>query len=170
MEERLRSHYESLSRAIAFTRMADAKAGPVLLVQVALAGTLAARFERILPVIMGSAWDVHRVALLSGSVFYAILLVAVVIIAVRVYMPSSPKTGKSLIYFEDVAALEFETFRSRSVATLAEEMERQLLDQIYRVSQIASDKMRRIKWAVSLSVPSALLWAVLLVLSGSAVG
>ena len=69
MEERLRSHYESLSRAIAFTRMADAKAGPVLLVQIALAGTLAARFEQILPVIMGSAWDVHRVALLSGSVW-----------------------------------------------------------------------------------------------------
>ena len=85
-------------------------------------------------------------------------------------MPSSPKTGKSLIYFEDVAALEFKTFRSRSVATPAEEMERQLLDQIYRVSQIASDKMRRVRRAVSLSVPSVLLWAILLVLSSSAVG
>ena len=167
MEERLRSHYESLSRAIEFTRMADAKAGPVLLVQVALAGTMAARLDLALLVLSGVAWDVNRVVFLCGSILYAALLVAVVIIAVRVYMPSSPKTGKSLIYFEDVAALEFETFRSRSVATPIEEIERQLLDQIYRVSQIASDKMRRVRWAVYLSVPSVLLWVILLVLSSS---
>lgn len=167
MEERLRSHYESLSRAIEFTRMADAKAGPILLVQVALAGTLAARFERTLPVIMGSAWDVSRVALLVGSLFYTVLLVAVVVVAVRVYMPSSPKTGKSLIYFEDVAALDFETFRTRSLATSPEEIERQLLDQIYRVSQIASDKMGRVRLATYLSVPAVLLWVILLVLGSS---
>ncbi len=165
MEERLRSHYESLSRAIEFTRTADAKAGPVLLVQIALAGTMAARFERILPVLFGPAWDINRAALLLGAILYTALLIAVVTIAVRVYMPSSPKTGKSLIYFEDVAALEFEAFRTRSVATAAEDIEAQLLDQIYRVSQIASDKMRRVRWAVSLSVPSVLLWVILLVLS-----
>lgn len=167
MEERLRSHYESLSRAIEFTRMADAKAGPVLLVQVALAGTLAARFERILPVIMGSAWDVSRVALLVCSLSYTVLLVAAVVVAVRVYMPSSPKTGKSLIYFEDVAALDFGTFRTRSLAASPEEIERQLLDQVYRVSQIASAKMSRVRWAIYLSVPAVLLWVILLVLGSS---
>ena len=45
LEERLRSHYESLSRAIRFTRTADAKAAPVLALQVALLGALATRFE-----------------------------------------------------------------------------------------------------------------------------
>ena len=95
MEERLRSHYESLSRTIDFTRMADAKAGPVLVVQFALAGTLAARFERVLPIVMGDVWDLSCVVLVVTMFCYATLLVAIVTIAVRVYMPISPKTGKS---------------------------------------------------------------------------
>ena len=170
MEERLRSHYESLSRAIDFTRMADAKAGPVLVVQFALAGTLAARFEQVLPIIVGDAWDLSRMALFVIMLCYAVFLVAIVLIAVRVYMPFSPKTGKSLIYFEDVAALDFEIFRSKSMATSTEEIERELLDQIYRVSQIASAKMSRVRWAIYLSVPSVFLWLMLLVLgSGESV-
>ena len=51
MEERLRSHYESLSRVIRFTRTADAKAAPVLALQVALLGALATRFEELYAVI-----------------------------------------------------------------------------------------------------------------------
>ena len=47
MEERLRSHYESLSRVIRFTRTADAKAAPVLALQIALLGTLATRSEEL---------------------------------------------------------------------------------------------------------------------------
>ena len=46
-KERLRSHYESLSRVIRFTRWADTKAAPVLALQVALVGTLAARSDRL---------------------------------------------------------------------------------------------------------------------------
>ena len=42
MEERLKSHYESLARAIRFVRAADTKAAPVLGLQIALVGTLAA--------------------------------------------------------------------------------------------------------------------------------
>ena len=45
MEDRLRSHYESLSRVIGFTRAADAKAAPVLALQVVLLGGLTTRFE-----------------------------------------------------------------------------------------------------------------------------
>ena len=47
LEERLRSHYESLSRVIRFTRTADAKAAPVLALQVALLGALATRSEEL---------------------------------------------------------------------------------------------------------------------------
>ena len=52
-EDRLRSHYESLSRAIGFTRAADAKAGPILALQVALAGTLAARMDKLWLILTG---------------------------------------------------------------------------------------------------------------------
>ena len=51
MEERLRSHYESLSRVIRFTRTADTKAAPVLALQVALLGGLTTRFEDLYAII-----------------------------------------------------------------------------------------------------------------------
>lgn len=63
MEERLRSHYESLTRAIRFTRTADSKAAPALALQVALAGTLAARFEKLAPIIVKEPWGVESVVL-----------------------------------------------------------------------------------------------------------
>ena len=44
-------------------------------------------------------------------------------------------------------------------------IERQLIDQIYRVSSVASVKMRRVRWAIMLSLPSLVAWSVLLVWS-----
>ena len=60
MEERLRSDYESLSRVIGFTRAADAKAGPVLALQVALAGTIAARMEGLWLVLRARVSELRR--------------------------------------------------------------------------------------------------------------
>ena len=65
MEERLRSHYESLSRVIRFTRTADAKAAPVLALQVALLGVLATRLAELYFVIAGGPWDVERAAVIG---------------------------------------------------------------------------------------------------------
>ena len=77
MEERLTSHYESLSRVIRFTRTADRKAAPVLALQVALLGALATRFDRLQSIIFGSSCDAERVALVMVLGCFAIsLLVA----------------------------------------------------------------------------------------------
>ena len=43
-----------------------------------------------------------------------------------------------------------------------EVIEGHLLDQIHRVSKIASLKMRRVRWAFLLSAPAGALWIVLL--------
>ena len=162
MEERLRSHYESLARAIGFTRTADSKAAPALALQVALVGTVAARFERLAPVIGKETWDVESVALAVLLAIYAILVIGVVAFAASVYLPRTPRTGGSLIYFEDVAAVPLESFREQAVSMDAVTIERQLLDQVHAVSCIASAKMRRVRWAYYLSVPSVVCWVILL--------
>ena len=82
-----------------------------------------------------------------------------------VYMPRSPKTGKSLIFFEDIANMDFESFGKKAKAVSSDDIEHQLLDQIHRVSKIASTKMCMVRWALWLSVPSLILWIVLLTLS-----
>ncbi len=162
MEERLRSHYESLARAIGFTRTVDNKAAPALALQVALVGTIAARFERLAPIIGKEPWGAESIALVLVLVLYAILVVGVVAFAASVYLPRTPRTVGSLIYFEDVAAMPLELFREQAISTDAKTIEHQLLDQIHAVSCIASAKMRRVRQAYYLSLPSIVLWAILL--------
>ena len=114
MEERLKSHYESLTRVIRFVRAADTKAAPVLGLQIALVGTLAARSDRLLTIIVEEPRDVESIILVTLIVLYSFLLVAVVGFAALVYVPINPRTGESLIYFEDIAAMDYELFESRA--------------------------------------------------------
>lgn len=164
-EERLRSHYESLSRVIQFTRTADRKAAPVLALQVALAGTLATRLQSLTAVLTGDVWDAEKILVFAALLCYGLLVVAVVVLAGGVYLPINPRTGKSLIFFEDIAAMGSESFEQKVKSLSIDDIEHQLLDQIHRVSQVASVKMRRVRWALWLSLPSAITWLVLLTLS-----
>ena len=163
LEERLRSHYESLARVIRFVRTADTKAAPVLGLQIALVGTLAARFEKIRPILIADHWYAERIALVAVTVLYLFFLITIVVLAARVYMPMNPRTGKSVIYFEDIAAMKYESFEAQSKEMGLDAIECQLLDQIHRVSRIASLKMSRVRRAFLLSGPSSTLWLALLV-------
>lgn len=162
MEERLRSHYESLSRVIRFTRTADAKAAPVLALQVALLGALATRLSELYSIIASGPWDVERATVIGLTIIYGFLLAIVIGLAAWVYIPMNSKTGDSLIFFEDVAGMEWEDFQAASRNMSLDLIERQLLHQIYVVAGVASVKMRRVRWAIIMSLPAILAWFVLL--------
>ena len=162
MEERLKSHYESLQRAIRFTRTADTKAAPVIALQIALLGVLATRLERLLPIMTQGQWDAERVVLIVVAAFYGIATIGSIAIAAWVYVPVNRKASGSLIYFEDIAAMGCRKFKERAMGMTPEEIEEQLLYQIYLVSRIASDKMRRVHCAFMASVPSGILGIALL--------
>ena len=162
MEERLTSHYESLSRVIRFTRTADRKAAPVLALQVALLGALATRFDRLQSIIVGSSCNVERVALVVVLGFFVASLLIAGGLAATVYMPRNPRTGESNIFFEDIAAMEYPEFESAARNMSSDVIERQLIDQIYRVSRVASIKMKRVRWAIWSSAPAVALGLILL--------
>ena len=162
MEERLRSHYESLSRVIRFTRTADTKAAPVLALQVALLGALATRFEDLYAIATCGPWDAERSLVVVLATIYGLLLTAVILLAALVYMPMNARTNQSFIFFEDIAAMEFQEFQSKARNMGSNLIEHQLLDQVYRVSKVASIKMRRVRCAILLSLPAIVLWFVLL--------
>ena len=164
METRLQSHYESLARVIRFTRMADTKAGAVLALQFVLAGALAARLDRLYPLVAANMDGSEAVAVTLSGITYILSALAAVGLAVLAYAPATPQTGKSLIYFEDVARLDCQKFIAAAMKADAAEMERQLLDQIYRVSKIASDKMRLVRYAFCASGLSLLTGIALLAL------
>ena len=162
MEERLRSHYESLARAIGFVKAADTKAAPVLALQIALVGTLAARSEKLWDMVVRPTGDAESALLLSLIALYILSLLFSVALAGLVYVPRNPSTEESLIYFEDISSMPFERFEERARGMSPAAIERQLLDQIYRVSAIASVKMQKVRWAFASSAVSVPLWIVLL--------
>ena len=161
VEQRLRSHYESLTRVIQFVRSADTKAAPVLGVHIALAGTLVARFDPLYTNIEGFE-SLVSAAIIIMIVLYSVSVAAVVSLAASVYVPINPKTGECLIYFEDIAGMKYEDFESRAKKMDEAAIESQLIDQIHRVSKIASLKMRRVRCAFLFSGPAVLLWFALL--------
>ena len=162
MEERLTSHYESLSRVIRFTRTADRKAAPVLALQVALLGALATRFDRLLSIINDGSGDAERIALIIVLGAFIVSLCTAFGLAAAVYVPRNPRTGKSYVFFEDIAAMEYTEFESAARNMSGDVIERQLIDQIYRVSRVASVKMKRVRWAIWSSVPAVALGLILL--------
>ena len=162
MEERLKSHYESLTRAIRFTRSTDTKAAPVLALQVALVGTLAARVENLWLILAQDPSSAEALVLEGLIALYVAFLIAATVAAASVYLPKNPRTGRSLIYFEDIGAMPLDSFQEQARQMDVDAIERQLLDQIHAVSQIVSAKMRRVRWAYYLSVPTIVLWVILL--------
>lgn len=162
MQNRLQSHYESLARAIRFTRMADTKAAAVLALQFVLLGALAAQFDELLAVITECCGSFRDCALVGVLVLYGISTLAAIGLAVWVYIPSTPKGGKSLIYFEDVANMNYAEFEMAALQLQSPDIERQLLKQIYQVSRIARDKMGRVRLAFYASGFSILLGITLL--------
>ena len=161
MEERLKSHYESLSRAISFTRVADTKAAPVIALHVALLAALASQTERLWPIFSQIQGSVESCILAALTVVYLLCALSAITLAANVYLPRHPKNNGSLIYFEDIAASPVESFVERAQQMDTDGMERQLLDQVHTTSKIASVKMRCVRWTYYLSAPAIVLWVVI---------
>ena len=163
MDERLHSHYQSLARAIDFTKAADAKAAPVVILHVALIGALAFRAGPLFNALTPFLWTGCQVLLLTAALLYISFSLGAVWFAGWVFLPKTPQTGKSLIYFEDIMAMGWELFQSQSQKLAPASIEQQLLQQIFAVSEIASAKMRRVRCALILSGIAILFWVALLV-------
>ena len=125
--------------------------------QIALLGALAARFDRLRSIIVGSSCDAERVALIIVLVAFVASLLIAVGLAAAVYMPRNQRTGASIIFFEDIAAMEYSAFESSANSMSNDVIEHQLIDQIYRVSQVASVKMKWVRWSIWSSVPTVVL-------------
>lgn len=165
MEQRLKSHYESLARVVWFTRMADFKAAPIIALQAALIGALATRADELWAIVKEYEWGWERGSVIGLLVIYGASFLAAVLLAGLVYMPRNPKTGKGiLIYFEDISNMKFEQFAAQARQMRPETIERQLLQQIHAVSKVASTKMRWVGLAIWASGLSLLLWVALMAL------
>ena len=135
--------------------------------QVALTGALATRIDKLIPIVGSGHFDAEGIALIVVLSAYVLSVAGAIGMAAAVYMPRSPKTSRSLIFFEDIAAMDYSSFEAAAKDMTEELIERQLIDQIYQVSGVASLKMRRARWAIWLSLPTVVLGFTLLAWSST---
>ena len=90
-----------------------------------------------------------------------LLLIVAVVSAANVYFSRNPRTSVSLADYEAISMMPSESFREQGEAEVLEVVGGQLLHQIRVASILASVKMRRVRWAYFLNVPSVALWVVL---------
>ncbi len=116
----------------------------------------------MVPIVGSGPSDGEKIALIMVFVAYVLSVAGAIGMAAAVYMPRNPKTGRSFIFFEDIAAMDYSSFEAAAKDMTDDLIERQLLDQIYWVSKVASIKMRRVRWAIWLSLPTAVFGFTLL--------
>ena len=167
MEERLQSHYALLSRTIEFTRTADAKAMPVIFLNLAFIGAVSTRLSFLVEVLKGFAGCFECLAMTVLILYWLVATASALIFAAFVYIPKNPSAGGSLLYFEDIAAMDKDGFIDKSKNLKQESLEKELLTQIHIVSGIASTKMCRVKWAFYVSIVSTVLTLLILILAGT---
>ena len=168
IDERLTSHYQLLSRTIDFTKAADAKAAPIVALHIALVGALTFRSVQLFSVLGQCPWDFERISLTAVSFLYVCVSICAIFVAGRVFFPKTPRNGSSLIYFEDIASMDFDEYQDRSENLNPHTIENELLQQTFQVSMIVSGKMRLVKLALGLSAVAVLFWISLMLYSSIA--
>ena len=159
--ERNKSHLETLRRVIEFTKVADTKSAPLLALQTTLAGITVTQAPKIGSLLEEGNACATRVAALLLLAAYAVPAVASWGWAAWVYMPRARKTGTSLIYFEDIRHMDKAEFVSCSKTLTDEVLEENLIDQVYRVSTLASDKFRWVRRSIQCGAVALVAWIVL---------
>ena len=107
---------------------------------------------------MSFPWEQGELVVVALVVAWLITSFSCISMAVYVYVPRYPPATGNLLYFEDIRRMTRSEFVERSQALTDDQIESLLLDQVYRVSDIASIKFRYVRRAFILSGPAFLAW------------
>ena len=169
-EDRIEHHTRTLDRAIQLTFIADAKAAPVLALQATLAAVTVSQLSPILDLLSpgqhgalaaAGAWLLF--AAYAGTALVALVLASLVFLPRTGRAQPVPAERRSLVYFEDIRSLGEPEFRRRSKLLREEELEDDLLTQVYAVSGIAAAKFSHVMSAYLTSAAGLSLWLTLMV-------
>jgi len=145
---------ESLRRALSAVGTADSKATGVFALAAAMLGSLAAAAPKHFA--CTTQWDV---------IIAAALLLGLSVIFLSLCTIPRLKGPDSLLYFGGVAAHPLEKFRSKVLARTDEEYLDDLVCQIHRNSEIATEKFAHIRRAMLLIYTATPFWVASIFLS-----
>lgn len=161
VDARLRLHVATLDRTITFTRHADTKAAPLLALQATLAAATVAQ-TRDISNLLGGSLTLHSGLSWLCLVGYAALAAVSLLLAIRVFIPATPRTGGSIVYFEDIRGMPRDRFIEAGMEEPGEELVTDILTQIHVVSTIASRKFAWLRISFIAMLGSLAFWLLLI--------
>lgn len=140
-----------LERQISWITSADAKVGVVVAIQAAMVGALAAAY--------GSAKQPGVTVLLSAGVALLLSVVSIVYAALAIF-PRTCGSSSSFIFFGKITKLTQEEYVSQLGSVSEGELLADCAQQIHRNAEIAAEKHRYVKDAMSCGFVSILPWMI----------
>lgn len=165
LDVRLRMHVATLDRTITFTRHADTKAAPLLALNATLAVATVAQTDQLHQALVADGVSLISALAWACLLSYAFLTVFSTVLAIRVFIPATPRTGNSIVYFEDIRAMGRDDFIYLGTRDPDDGLELDILTQIHAVSGIASRKFRWLRHSFVASLCALGFWLPLVVLT-----
>lgn len=163
VDDRIKFHIATLDRVIGFTRVADAKAAPLLALQASLVAILLGTMPQVRELLTGGRHEWQTYAAWPFAALYGLMASASWLLAARVYIPRTPRDPGSLLYFEEIRRVPVIEMKSQLLGLDDVAWEDQLLRQIAAISTIASEKFSWVRWSFITGTASLVGWIVLMV-------
>jgi len=162
--DRASDYLTTLDRMINLTHIADAKAAPLLAAHATVAAVTTTQLDKIVALVRdGSPADLVGVALLATA--YLVCATVSVVLTLRVFLPQGSPGQGSLLYFADIANMRQQDFVARSLASSADDLARDALEQTYIVAGIAGTKFQRVRLALLLMIGAVVAWLGLMAMA-----
>lgn len=129
---------KSLQRQLEWIKTADSKVAPLYTINVAMLGLLATLIK------VTTEWNCIKYSLIFSTIIF---LSISLIFLTRTLFPRLSGPHGSLIFFGEIAKLDIEEFSEKISDQTDDEYSNDLINQVHRNSQIATEKYQAVKHA-----------------------
>lgn len=163
IQQRLSIEEQTLARVIDWIRTSDSKVTAIFAFHAGLIAFLANKGEDIKKI-----WLVHQIDNQSSMLFLSLSVFAIFILlstveAFKALFPDFKPRGYSLLFFGAIPSLGIEKYKSSFRNLTSNDLEDELLSQIYINSEIASKKFSHVKSSIKNLAVAGVAWIIALI-------
>lgn len=140
---------KNLDRLLHWIGAADSKIAPILAIDTAMIGVLAALYSKLSVSLGWCLWLVIPSVIVLG--------LSILTLAIAVFPRTKGPEG-STIYFGGIASCEFKTYKAKMCELHPEEYRDDLIAQCHRNAQIAAEKYKWVKRSMICLFPGIVFW------------
>lgn len=161
--EKTELYEKKLDRTLGWISNSDSKIGYVLAFNGVMIGLMINRVPEIIK-LMGKGFSISSLTFGFFSIAYLLIFSVSLYYGFKVVFPDIEERKESYFFFGSIAKMDKKKFKEGIKSMENEEIENQLLDQIYINSTIAKQKFENIQKSLKALLIGFICWAILLFL------